>query len=130
MYLYDCYNANPASVNAALELLVGLDPARRTIAVLGDMLELGPKEAQFHLEVGREAAKHHVTHLIACGAFGHKMQEGVQKVHGTTVVSVVKDAVEAGALLKTVVKRGDVVLIKASRGAKMERVLEALRPGA
>lgn len=129
MYLYDCYNANPASVKAALELLVGLDPTRRTIAVLGDMLELGPNEAQFHQEVGRDAARHHVTHLIACGAFGHKMQEGVQKARGTTRVSVVKDAVEAGELLKTVVKRGDVVLIKASRGAKMERVLDAVRPG-
>jgi len=129
MYLYDCYNANPASVKAALELLVGLDPARRTIAVLGDMLELGPKEAQFHQEVGRDVAKNHVTHLIACGAFGRKMHEGVQKSRGTTLVSVVKDAVEAGELLKTIVNRGDVVLIKASRGAKMERVLDAVRPG-
>ncbi|MDH3504424.1 MAG: UDP-N-acetylmuramoyl-tripeptide--D-alanyl-D-alanine ligase [Nitrospirota bacterium] len=129
LYLYDCYNANPASVKAALELLVGLDSDRRTIAVLGDMLELGPKEAQFHQEIGRDAAKHHVTHLIACGAFGHKMYEGAQKVRGTTQVSVVKDAVEAGALLKTIVKRGDVVLIKASRGAKMEQVLDAVRPG-
>lgn len=128
MYLYDCYNANPASVKAALELLVGLDPTRRTIAVLGDMLELGPKEAEFHQEVGRGAAKYHVAHLIACGAFGHKMQEGVRKARGTTLVSVVKDAVEAGELLKTIVKRGDVVLIKASRGAKMERVLDAVRP--
>ena len=129
MYLYDCYNANPASVKASLELLVGLDPTRRTIAVLGDMLELGPKEAQFHEEIGRDAAKHHVNHLIACGVFGHKMQEGVQKARGTTLVSVVKDAVEAGELLKGIVKRGDVVLIKASRGAKMERVLDAVRPG-
>lgn len=128
MYLYDCYNANPASVKAALELLVGLNPARRTIAVLGDMLELGPKEAQFHQEIGRDVAKHHVTHLIACGTFGYKMSEGVRKAHGTTLVSVVKDAVEAGELLKTVVKPGDVVLIKASRGARMERVLDAVRP--
>lgn len=129
LYLYDCYNANPASVKAALELLVALDPARRTIAVLGDMLELGTKEAQFHQEIGRDAAKHHVTHLIACGAYGHKMYEGAQKFRGTTLVSVVRDAVEAGELLKAIVKRGDVVLIKASRGAKMERVLEAVRPG-
>lgn len=128
LYLYDCYNANPASVKAALALLVGLDSNRRTIAVLGDMLELGPKEEQFHQEIGRDAARHHVTHLIACGVFGHKMREGVQKARGTTQVSVVKDAVEAGELLKAVVKRGDVVLIKASRGAKMERVLEAVRP--
>ncbi|HBP90133.1 MAG: UDP-N-acetylmuramoyl-tripeptide--D-alanyl-D-alanine ligase [Nitrospira sp.] len=129
LYLYDCYNANPASVKAALELLVGLNSSRRTIAVLGDMLELGPKEAQFHEEIGREAAKYHVTHLIACGAFGHKMSEGALKVRGTTQVSVVRDAMEAGALLKTIVKRGDVVLIKASRGAKMERVLDSVRSG-
>lgn len=129
LYLYDCYNANPASVKAALESLVGLNAARRTIAVLGDMLELGPKEAQFHQEIGRHAAKHHVTHLIACGAFGHNMSEGARTVHGPTQVSVVKDATEAGALLKTIVKPGDAVLIKASRGAKMERVLDAVRPG-
>ncbi|WP_342347978.1 UDP-N-acetylmuramoyl-tripeptide--D-alanyl-D-alanine ligase [uncultured Nitrospira sp.] len=129
LYLYDCYNANPASVKAALESLVSLNSARRTIAVLGDMLELGPKEAQFHQEIGREAAKLHLTHLIACGAFGHHMSEGVHKVHGSTQVSVVRDAMEAGALLQTMVKRGDAVLIKASRGAKMERVLDAVRPG-
>ncbi|GJL68421.1 MAG: UDP-N-acetylmuramoyl-tripeptide--D-alanyl-D-alanine ligase [Nitrospirales bacterium] len=129
LYLYDCYNANPASVKVALESLVGLNSTRRTIAVLGDMLELGPQEAQFHQEIGREAAQLHVTHLIACGTFGHNMSEGVQNVHGPTQVSVVRDAMEAGALLKTMVKRGDAVLIKASRGAKMERVLDAVRPG-
>ncbi len=128
IYLYDCYNANPASVKAALDLLVDLDPARRTIAVLGDMLELGPKEAQFHQEVGRYAANHHVTHLIACGTLGAAMQIGARKVRGKTHVSVVKDAREAGEVLKRIVKRGDVVLIKASRGAKMERVLDAVRP--
>ena len=128
LYLCDCYNANPASVKAALELLVNLDFSRRTIAVLGDMLELGPKAAEFHQEIGREIAKLHVTHFIACGDFGHKMHEGVRKARGNTQVSVVKDAVEAGELLKTIVQRGDVVLIKASRGAKMERVLDAVRP--
>lgn len=129
LYLYDCYNANPASVKVALESLVGLNSAKRTIAVLGDMLELGPQEAQFHQEIGREAAKHRITHLIACGRFGHNMSEGARKVHGPTQVSVVRDAMEAGALLKTMVKRGDAVLIKASRGAKMERVLDAVSPG-
>jgi UDP-N-acetylmuramoyl-tripeptide--D-alanyl-D-alanine ligase len=91
------------------------------------MLELGPKEAQFHQEVGRYAANHHVTHLIACGTLGAAMQIGARKVRGKTHVSVVKDAREAGEVLKRIVKRGDVVLIKASRGAKMERVLDAVR---
>ncbi len=127
LYVYDCYNANPASVKAALESLSNLAPAHNSIAVLGDMLELGPQEAQFHQELGREVAKLQVRHLIACGAFAWQMQIGVQKAGGKTHVSVVKDAIEAGEVLKSIVKRGDVVLIKASRGVRMERVFDAVR---
>lgn len=128
-YLDDCYNANPASVRAALDVLTELDPSRRTIAVLGDMLELGANEAQFHKEIGRYAAKKHVSHVIACGTFGPMVQGGVRNVRRNTSVTVVKDALEAGAFLKTIVKRGDIVLIKASRGAKMERVFDSIRGG-
>ena len=125
IYLYDCYNANPASVKAALDVLVELDPVRRTIAVLGDMLELGPKEKQFHQEIGHYAAQKKVHHVIACGAFGPMMQKGAWTVRRNMPVTVVKDAVEAGECVKAMVKRGDIVLIKASRGAQMERVFEA-----
>ena len=127
-YLYDCYNANPASVQAAIDVLVELDPRRRTIAVLGDMLELGPQEAQFHEELGRYVAKKHVGHVVACGMFGPMMAKGARTVRKNLPVTVVRDAVEAGEYLKTLVKRGDIVLIKASRGAQMERVLNAVRP--
>jgi UDP-N-acetylmuramoyl-tripeptide--D-alanyl-D-alanine ligase len=127
IYLDDCYNANPASVKAALDVLAELDPTRRTIAVLGDMLELGPNETQFHQEIGRYAAKKHVSHVIACGTFGPMVQAGVRNVRRNIPVTVVKDALEAGAFLKTIVKRGDIVLIKASRGAKMERVFDVIR---
>ena len=127
IYLDDCYNANPASVKAALDVLAELDPMRRTIAVLGDMLELGPNECQFHQEIGRYAAKKHVSHVIACGTFGPMVQAGVRNVRRNTPVTVVKDALEAGAFLKTIVKRGDIVLIKASRGALMERVFDVIR---
>lgn len=127
IYLDDCYNANPASVKAALDVLAELDPTRRTIAVLGDMLELGPNETQFHQEIGRYAAKKQVSQVIACGAFGPMVQAGVRNVRRNTPVTVVKDALEAGAFLKTIVKRGDIVLIKASRGAKMERVFDVIR---
>jgi UDP-N-acetylmuramoyl-tripeptide--D-alanyl-D-alanine ligase len=129
IYLYDCYNANPASVKAALDVLVELDPTRRTIAVLGDMLELGPKDAQFHQEIGRYTAKKHVSHVIACGTFGSMVQQGVRNARKSASISVVKDAIEAGVLLKTLVKHGDIVLIKASRGAKMERVFDAVCQG-
>ena len=128
IYLYDCYNANPASVKAALDVLVSLDPARRTIAVLGDMLELGSQEMQFHEEIGRYAAKKQVGHVMACGTFGPLMGKGVRAVRKNLPVTVVKDAIEAGECLKALVRRGDIVLIKASRGAQMERVLNAVRP--
>ncbi|MGD9850541.1 MAG: UDP-N-acetylmuramoyl-tripeptide--D-alanyl-D-alanine ligase [Nitrospirales bacterium] len=127
IYLNDCYNANPASVKAALDVLVGLDPARRTIAVLGDMLELGPQEAQFHEDIGRYAAKKGVSHLVACGRFGADMKAGAEKVSRTIHVLQASDAVEAGQVLQSLVKRGDVVLVKASRGARMERVLEVVK---
>jgi UDP-N-acetylmuramoyl-tripeptide--D-alanyl-D-alanine ligase len=126
IYLFDCYNANPASVKAALDVLVELAPKQRTIAVLGDMLELGPKEAQFHQEIGRYAAKKHVSHVIVCGTFGSMMHKGIRAVRKNMPVTVVKDAVEAGDCLKTLVRRGDIVLIKASRGARMERVFDAI----
>lgn len=129
IYLYDCYNANPDSVKAGLDVLVELDPKRRTIAVLGDMLELGPKAKDFHQEIGRYAAKKRVSHVIACGAFGAMIEKGVQAVRSNVQVRVVEDAVDAGECVKALVKRGDIVLIKASRGAKMERVFDAIRLG-
>ncbi len=127
IYLNDCYNANPASVKAALDVLVSLDPARRTIAVLGDMLELGPQESQFHEEIGRYAAKKGVTCLIASGRFGGVLKAGAEKASRAIQVWQTKDAGEAGHVLQSLVKRGDVVLIKASRGARMERVLEVVK---
>ena len=128
IYLYDCYNANPASVKAALNVLVELDPNRRTIAVLGDMLELGDKETQFHQEIGQYAAQKQVNHVIACGAFGPMIQRGALRARENMPTTVVKDSVQAGNFLATLVRRGDLVLIKASRGAQMERVFDAIRP--
>ena len=129
IYLYDCYNANPDSVKAGLDVLVELDPKRRTIAVLGDMLELGSKGNQFHQEIGRYAAEKNVNYLIACGAFGPMMKKGSQSFRKNTEVTVVKNAIAAGKYLTTFVKRGDIVLIKASRGAQMEHVFDAVRLG-
>ncbi len=125
-FLYDCYNANPDSVKAALDILVELDPQRRTIAVLGDMLELGAKEAQLHEDIGRYAARKNVGHVIVCGTFGSAMSKGIGSVRTGTQVTVAKDALEAGAVLKAMLKRGDIVLMKASRGAQMERVFQVL----
>jgi UDP-N-acetylmuramoyl-tripeptide--D-alanyl-D-alanine ligase len=128
--IVDCYNANPASMTAAIDLLSGLGAGKRTVAVLGDMLELGPAAADMHREVGRHAAKKGVSMLVACGALGKVIGEGARD--GGLVSDQVMEAADAGAAascVKTLVRRGDVVLVKASRGMKLERVVEALREG-
>ena len=72
----DCYNANPASMKAAVDLLMELGAGARTVAVLGDMLELGPSAPALHREVGAYLADRGVAHLIACGQLGRHVAEG------------------------------------------------------
>ncbi len=124
----DCYNANPASMKAAIDLLLELGAGLRSVAVLGDMLELGPEASALHREVGAYLAARGVSHLIACGELGRHLAEGARDA-GMAPERVVlePDAPRAGAALKTLAREGDVVLVKASRGMKMERAIEALR---
>ncbi len=123
----DCYNANPASMKAAIDLLLALGAGGRSVAVLGDMLELGPSAPALHREVGAYLAEQGVAHLIACGALGKHLAEGARDA-GMAAERVVHepDAARAGAALKALVQDGDVVLVKASRGMKMEQAVEML----
>ncbi|NJN70327.1 MAG: hypothetical protein HC801_08655 [Nitrospira sp.] len=77
--IIDCYNANPASMKAAVELLAQAGENRRTIAVLGDMLELGPNAAQMHEEIGRFVAHHNIDQLVACGILGRNLAQGAKQ---------------------------------------------------
>jgi len=126
--IIDCYNANPASMKAAVQLLAQTGAKRKKIAVLGDMLELGPNAAQMHEDVGGFVARHGIDQLVACGQLGRSLakgakQAGLDQAH----ILEVPDARAASAAIKTVVKPGDTVLIKASRGMKLELVADALR---
>ena len=123
----DCYNANPASMEAALQLLAQWTPARERIAVLGDMLELGPESRAMHRGVGEFLAAQGLSRLIACGPRGRDMAEGARRGGMTdSQIEEVTDAVAAADRLKKIVRQGDVVLVKASRGMKMERVVQVL----
>ncbi|MBI3363008.1 MAG: UDP-N-acetylmuramoyl-tripeptide--D-alanyl-D-alanine ligase [Chloroflexi bacterium] len=125
--LDDTYNASPESVIAALNLLAELDG--RKIAVLGDMLELGEHEAEAHAQVGRyarEIADALVTvgklgGLIAAEALAAGMKRGD--------VTVLPDTASATEFLRGFVRHGDVVLIKGSRGLRMDRIVSALEAG-
>jgi len=123
----DCYNANPASMRAALQLLAQWSPARERIAVLGDMLELGPETRQMHRDVGQFIATQGLSRLIVCGALGRDIAEGARR--GGLADSQIDEVVDAAAAadhLKKIVRQGDVVLVKASRGLKMEQVVQVL----
>jgi UDP-N-acetylmuramoyl-tripeptide--D-alanyl-D-alanine ligase len=115
----DMYNANPASMEAALRELARIRKGR-SIAVLGDMLELGSYEEKAHREVGRLMSGLSIDILITVG---QRMAHAVSEFSG--IGYKLKSAEEAGALLRTLWETGDTVLIKGSRGMHMERVLEA-----
>lgn len=120
--LDDTYNANPASVRAALEALHDVAGAGRTIAVLGDMLELGEAEKELHAEAGREAARFGVTVLIAVGPRSRQTAAAAREA-GVGDVRTADDALEAAGILTDLLRPDDTVLVKGSRGMRMEGVL-------
>ncbi len=128
LILDDTYNANPESTIAALDLLNEIKGQK--IAVLGDMLELGPYEQIGHEQVGRRAAEV-VNHLIAVGPRG-KIIADTAKARGlpSTAIEWVEDSLEAADLLKYNLRKGDVVLVKGSHGLRMDRISAILEEAA
>jgi UDP-N-acetylmuramoyl-tripeptide--D-alanyl-D-alanine ligase len=123
LVLEDCYNANPRSVEVALDTLATLPGPRA--AILGSMLELGVNEHELHARVGRHAAAVGADLLIAVGAFAADYARGAASAGITTVT--VSEPAEAAAILSRVLPDAGTVLVKGSRGARMERVIAALR---
>lgn len=126
--LKDCYNANPASMRAALQWLAEVKEAGRTIAVLGDMLELGGEAQQVHRDIGRELARQGTDYLFTVGNLAAEIAGGAL-AGGMPADRVImaKDHAGLAERLQGTLRKGDVVLLKGSRGTKMERVLEALK---
>ena len=121
----DAYNANPASMRAALETLASL-PARRRIAVLGDMLELGPEEDRWHRETGAAAAGR-ADLLVCVGSRARLLGEGaVAAGLPESAVRRVASAEEAASLLAGLLAAGDAALFKASRAIGLERAVTLL----
>ena len=123
----DSYNSNPKALETALKSLALL-PAGRRVAVLGDMLELGAKEREFHLEAGRTAALSGWDLLMTVGPLARLMADGAAAV-GMDRARIVSfaDSGKAARAVPPLVAAGDLVLIKGSRGVKMEKIVESLR---
>src|SRR5207248_5859467 len=122
-FLDDSYNANPDSMKAALRTLVELDSDGKKIAVLGEMRELGQESERGHEEVGEAAAAFGVDHLIGIGEMGAIISRAAQKA-GLTSSDAVGSTSEAAEILAEIAEPGDLVLIKGSRAARTERVME------
>jgi murE/murF fusion protein len=128
-FLNDCYNANPGSMSAALKTLRGFGKECKHIALLGDMLELGESSAAAHEQLGREAAALGYDCLAAVGTFAEHLAEGarqtgmaVDKIHLFADTSAMA-AWLLGEIDKQHIAAGDWLLLKGSRGMRMEKVL-------
>src|SRR5438477_4407161 len=127
-FIDDSYNANPDSMKAALRTLVELDADGKRIAVLGEMRELGDESERRHLEIGETAAALRVDYLIAIGEVAAAIVRAAERA-GLEKTRAVTSAKEAAAVLVDIEEPGDLVLIKGSRAARTERVMEEFSNG-
>jgi UDP-N-acetylmuramoyl-tripeptide--D-alanyl-D-alanine ligase len=123
--LDDCYNSSPAAVEAAVAALA-LVPGRRRVAVLGDMLELGESGPALHRELGR-ALGGRLDAVVGIGPLAREIVEGARE-SGLPAAALhhFATSVEAVAALQDLVRPGDAVLVKGSRGVRLEAVVGAL----
>jgi UDP-N-acetylmuramyl pentapeptide synthase len=121
--IVDCYNANPASMAASLRTLAEMAHGRRGLAVVGDMLELGDHSKAAHEEVGRLAAELGVP-VVAIGAW----KDVVTGATGAPALAwATDDPRDAARQALASTEPGDWILVKASRGMRLERVIDAMR---
>lgn len=121
----DTYNASPASMAAALEGLAERPGSGARIAALGDMLELGPQSEALHRDVGELVARLGIDRLFARGDHASGMIEAAQR-SGVSHAEVIQDPKSMAEAIHGVCNSGDILLVKGSRGMRMERVIEAL----
>lgn len=124
--LNDCYNANPESTLAALQTLAALPGRGRRIAVLGDMLELGARGQAKHEEIGSRLPEFGVSALFAHGPLSRHTVEACRKAAPAITAEHFKDKLKLAEALQDMIAPDDIILVKGSRGMKMEEVLEAL----
>jgi UDP-N-acetylmuramoyl-tripeptide--D-alanyl-D-alanine ligase len=123
----DTYNSNPYALSSALTLMEQADVTGRRIAVIGDMLELGEQELEFHRDSGRVVPKS-VDTVIGVGPRSKALLDGAREAgFDAGKLHHFDDAAAAAEFLKTFIRPGDLVLIKASRGIGLDKVVDALQ---
>lgn len=124
----DCYNANPSSMKMALETVGSVTSASRRIAVLGDMLELGVQSASLHHEMGKRIPQMDFNILCTVGQESKKIHEGALQM-GMSENNAIHfpNRSEMLEFLQGEIRQGDIVLVKGSRGMKLEEIVEGLK---
>ena len=117
----DCYNSNPKALAAMVDALASM-PAKRRVVVAGEMLELGPQGAEMHREAGRHIAAKGIDLLVGVRGLAQEMVDSAAK--SGVNARMVATPEDAGEWLAREAREGDVVLLKASRGVKLEKALE------
>jgi UDP-N-acetylmuramoyl-tripeptide--D-alanyl-D-alanine ligase len=117
----DCYNSNPKALDSMVRSLAQI-PAQRRIVVAGEMLELGAAAEAMHHQAGERMAEYEVDLLLGVRGLAQAMVEGASRAG--LQAEFVSSPEEAGEWLLRQVKPGDVVLLKASRGVRLERALD------
>jgi UDP-N-acetylmuramoyl-tripeptide--D-alanyl-D-alanine ligase len=124
----DSYNSNPRALSEMIRFMGKLQGYQRKILAAGEMLELGPEGPEMHRNCGREAAKAGFETIIAVQGQAAEILEGAFEAGlDRSRLKFARDAAEAGDILARTVKKGDAVLIKGSRGVKLEQALNTLR---
>jgi UDP-N-acetylmuramoyl-tripeptide--D-alanyl-D-alanine ligase len=119
----DCYNSNPKALKAMIDALAKV-PAERRIAIAGEMLELGEQAAELHRECGRFIAAERIDLTIGVRGKAEELVAGVRE--GEAPAEFVATPKEAGEWMKQNLRDGDAVLLKASRGVRLETALDVL----
>jgi UDP-N-acetylmuramoyl-tripeptide--D-alanyl-D-alanine ligase len=125
----DSYNSSPAALRAAWDAFLGAAGARRKIAVVGEMLELGRKSRDLHFEAGRELAGRFDL-LVAVRGDASSLAEGALSGGGAAAVVYAEDAAAAEGALRARLEPGDAIFVKGSRGVGLDRLVDALSPKA
>src|SRR5579872_3536102 len=124
----DSYNSNPVALAAMVDLLMKTGDYRRRILAAGEMLELGPGSANLHREAGRRTAAQRLDCIVAVQGHAAQIVNGaIEEGMPASRAHFFGDSSAAAAFLAEFIEPGDLVLVKGSRGVKMERIVEALR---
>ena len=121
----DCYNANPVSMKGSLDILTAAEG--RTVAVMGDMFELGPKEKELHYNTGTYAAQREINVICCIGGLSKHTYDGAKAFARNSTVLYFETKQEFLDKLPNVVKKGDTILVKASHGMEFPEIVDALK---